>query len=308
MLREVSKSAKAVFKDLDLGKSEVVTGFATYNTPDRDKDIANQGMFAKSWQEFKDVRNFLNHDKTQAPGKILKLWDDSEHAYAHTKMGSHTLGQDVLKQIDEGIITDSSYVMIPLKQKSLTTGGSSFTEVFHKEVSYLTHWGAHPESKIKAVRKEAFSVIPEEVAKELNSSEMNFLRDFIGSQQTNLVQLVSFAATVGEDSDLYRWVHDCIGSLSYSIYSFKNQLHWYKPREKSWANEAQQRLEVLKSFIKNTRASDHAIKEAEAEARFIEGILKATSTQSSNEGTPEQQKGANDEAVNLQLLNLSMLF
>lgn len=154
MYKEVYKSVSGGYTDVDLNKGEAVIKFATYGSADRDGDIANKGMFTKSWNEFKDVRLFKNHDKTLAPGKILKMWDDDKHAYAHVKFGQSTLGQDTLKDVHDQIVTDSSYLFVPQKYKELPNGGYSFTEVFHKEVSVLTHWGAHPESKIKSVRKE----------------------------------------------------------------------------------------------------------------------------------------------------------
>lgn len=308
MFKEVKKAASDAIRDVDLGKGEAVINFATYVSKDRDGDKANQGMFTKSWNEFKDVRFFKNHDKNTGPGKILKLWDDSEHAKSHVKFGTHTEGQDVLKQMDEGIIKDASYLFVPMKGTPFTTGGYNYTEVFHKEVSALTHWGAHPESKVQAVKKSAESLlIPGDIAKELSTMELNFLREFIADSNAKMIQLVQFAATVSEDSDLYRWVHDVIGSLSYSIYSYKNQLVWNKPREKSWEAEAQERLTKLKSFIKNTSASDATILEVEKEAEFIEGLIKCANGTQSSISTQEQQTGGNDEAEAIALLNLQML-
>lgn len=311
MYKEVYKAAKAVMKDVDLEKREVVTGFATYGTRDRDKDRANQGMFTKSWQEFKDVRVFENHDKTKAPGKIQKLWDDKEGAYAHVKMGRHTLGNDTLLQIQDEIITDSSYLFVPQKGKAFADGGYDYTEVFHKEVSFLTHWGSHPESKIKAVAKSADEItLSPDVLKELTNDEVNYLKNFISAYNGNLQSLVTFGLGLNENSDLYVWVNEMISRVSDNISNFKYKIMWYGPKQKSENDELMNRLAKLKSFCTNSTASDDCIQNVLKEAEQIEVLLseQTESTQSSRQSTLEQQKGANDSnLLQLQLLNLSML-
>jgi len=310
MYKEVRKSAQNVYKDVDLEKRQVVTAFATYGSKDRDGDIANKGMFTKSWKEFTDVRVFENHDKTKAPGKIDELWDDDKQAYAKIKMGRHTLGNDTLLQIQDEIIKDSSYLFVPQKGKDLGSGNYSYTEVFHKEVSVLTHWGAHPESKIKAVAKAAgdFTLAPE-ILKELSSDEVVYLKNFIAAYNSNLQDLVTFSQGLNENSDLWVWVNDMISRVSDQISNFKYKIMWYGPKQKSENDELINRLTKLKSFCSNSKASDECIQNILKEANEIETLLSGqpVSTQSSTESTREQQKGSNDSnLLNLQLLNLSM--
>jgi hypothetical protein len=310
MYKEVRKAASGSFTNVDLDKREVVTQFATYGTRDRDRDQANQGMFTKSWNEFKDVRVFKNHQKELAPGKILKLWDDEKGASSLVKMGRDTLGNDTLLQIQDEIITDSSYLFVPMKGKAFNDGGYNYTEVFHKEVSFLTHWGAHPESKIKAVAKAAgdFS-ISEEVLKELSTDEVQYLRNFITGYTNNLQDLITFSQGLNETSDLWVWVNDMISRVSEQIANFKYKIMWYGPKQKAENNELIQRLAKLKSFCKNSTASDECIQNVLKEADYMENLLsgQTESTQSSGLSTQEQQKGANDsKLLHLQLLNLSM--
>lgn len=308
MYKEVRKAANGGFTDVDLKKGESVIAFATYNSRDRDKDMANQGMFTKSWNEFKDVRLFKNHDKNTGPGKILKLWDDSNQAYSHTKFGTHTEGQDTLKQIAEGIITDSSYLFVPIKYDPLPGGGYSYKEVFHKEVSVLTHWGAHPESKIKTVQKSFEGVeFAEAVLKELSNDEMQYLRALIGNQSAVLQDMTLFAQMLNENSDLYTWVNYTIAEISRTIADFKYKVKWYGPQQKSENDEILQRIAKMKSFVNNSTASDECIIGVKAQLKELESLMAPVSTQSS-ESTPEQQKGEkNDPALELALLNLSML-
>jgi HK97 family phage prohead protease len=145
-------------KGIEKGKREAVLAFATYNSMDRDEDIASQGMFTKSVKEsFADIRMYLNHDPKQSPGRPMDIWEDNNHAYAKSYMGTHTLGEDTLKMMDEGIITDVSYGFDPIKAAPVkkNSKGRKFTEVKLWEYSPLTHWGAHPGSYVQSVVKSA---------------------------------------------------------------------------------------------------------------------------------------------------------
>jgi HK97 family phage prohead protease len=310
MTIKTHKAAANSITDVDLGKRTAVTAYATYGSLDRDKDRAHRGMFTKSWQEFSDVRVFLNHDKTQAPGKLSEgsvtksMWEDEKHAYAKMWFGTHTLGDDTLKMMDEGIITDSSYWFVPTKYSKNEAGGYNFTEVFLKEVSVLTHWGAHPESKIVAVQKAANDIeVGEAILKQLNSDEVAYLRQFVGSLNQNLLSLVSFSAGLPETSDIYTWVNSLIGDISYTVSRFKDRLVW---GQKCWTpDELTQRLAKFKSFIKNTTASDDAIKTVLKEAEELETFLMMEDTHKVAQPTEQSKSSGNDDA--LALLNIKML-
>lgn len=305
------KSAKDSISDVDLNKREAIVAFATYNTPDRDKDIANQGMFKKSWQEFTDVLLFENHDKLRVPGKILKLWDDPNNAHAHIQLGRDTLGNDTLLRIQDGIMKNSSYLFYPLKYDPIKGGGMSVKEAFHKEVSLLTHWGAHPESRVTAVAKQASEVtIHDAIEKQLNSDEVIFLRNHVRTLNANLIDLVAFSVNLNESSDLYYWVNDMVASLSYSIQRFKDRLVW---GQKEWnGEELSDRLSKLKSFANNSTASDECIQGILKEAGEIENILLIGTVESTLAATKKALKqptedSTGDTDTEIQLLNLNML-
>jgi len=303
------KAAANSIKDVDLGKRTAVTAFATYKSLDRDKDRSFKGMFTKSWNEFTDTRVFLNHDKTQAPGKIFgddfkkSLWEDENHAYAKMWFGTHTLGDDVLKQMDEGIIKDSSFWFVPLKYDKNEAGGYNLREVLQKDVSVLTHWGAHPESKIVAVQKAASDLLPApEVLKQLTQDEISFLRDFINGFNEDLISLINFAAQLNETSDIYTWVNSIISDLSYTITRFKGQLVY---GQKSWTiDELSERLSRLKSFCRNTTASDECIQNVLKEAEGIESLLLMADTP---EAAQPEEQSKSSESDNLTLMNIKLL-
>lgn len=177
MIKEIALKVK----DISIQSREAVLAHATYGTLDKDQDRANRGMFDKSWKENMHLlRYFLNHDKKQAPGRAIRAWDDDEHAYTQVKHGTHTLGEDVLKMIDEGVIVGVSYGFVPVKQRKIQNKGFDYFEVTHLETSVLTHWGAHDDSHVVAVKK-AFN---DNQAKELHESIARmekFIRDTTAS-------------------------------------------------------------------------------------------------------------------------------
>lgn len=165
------KEINLTLKDIDTGKREAVLAHATYKSMDRDGDRAHRGMFDKSWQyRFQDLRYFLNHDRKQAPGKPIRAWDDPDHAYTQVKHGTHTLGEDVLKMLDEGIIVAVSCGFDPTKQRKIPQKGYDYLEAFHGETSVLTHWAAHDESKVISVIKSAEQVVEDNKIKELSDA------------------------------------------------------------------------------------------------------------------------------------------
>ncbi len=310
------KSASNSIMDVDLGKRTALTAYATYGTLDRDKDRAHKGMFTKSWQEFKDVRIFLNHDKTQAPGKLYdgntttSLWEDDKHAYAKMWMGTHTLGSDVLKMMDEKVITDSSYYMVPIKYDKNESGGYNYREVFQKEVSVLTHWGAHPESKILAVQKSA--------------DIYKYSGDFsVGDVVTPLPGMEHMT----EQAGMKMIVVERNGYGSYTFYAVKlpdGSVHkWYRSDEimpagenaistllsaeaaMNMKKELSSRLNTLKSFCQNTTASDDAIQKVLKEAESIEQLLMMDDTLLP--GQVKEQSESSSNRLGLELLNIKML-
>ena len=183
------KSIKFEKKDIDKGSRTAVIAFATYNNIDRDGDVIRRGAFTKSWNEAKsDIRFFLNHDKTQVPGRPLEFWEDDTHAYAKAYLGTHTLGEDTLKMMDEGIITDSSFGFLPIPERTgkIPGKGREFKGVIQKEFSVLTHWGANPLSGVKEVRKD-FSSELTEIKEHLDIME-KFCRNTTATDQS--IQLV----------------------------------------------------------------------------------------------------------------------
>jgi HK97 family phage prohead protease len=248
----ITKAIDLSVKDIDLAKREAVIAFATYKTLDLDEDLSTRGMFDKSWRENQGiVRYFLNHDKKQAPGKIEQLWDDDSHAFARVKHGTHTIGDDVLKQLDEGIIVAASFGFDPIKYKDIKGKGKQFIEVKHYEVSALTHWGAHTDSGPVAVRKAAsehnFKL------KSLSQPEQDLLMLLIGNGMNSIQAAIDVATQLEPDSDLYTFVMWFISRHAEIIGGLRSELR-YGMKEKM-----ESQISKMQKFIRNTTASDECI-------------------------------------------------
>jgi HK97 family phage prohead protease len=184
------KATKFKTKDIDTARRTAVLAFATYNTEDRDKDIARKGMFTKSWSEsFDDIRYFKNHNKDIPIGTIDRFEEDDTHAYAIVKMGDWTDADDMLKMMAAGAATNNSYGFDPVKSINRKDKGKErgreFLEAKLWEISTLTHWGSHPASKVVEVKKEESEMKME--IKELKESIDNmesFCRNTSASDET----------------------------------------------------------------------------------------------------------------------------
>lgn len=233
-------------------------------------------MFDKSWSNHSSmVRYFLNHKKDQAPGKILRLWDDAEHAYAQVKHGTHTLGEDVLKQLDEGIIVAASFGFDPVKYKDIKGKGKDFLEVKHYEVSVLSHWGAHSDSGPVATVK-ALERGPGKL-KQLSEVEQALLTTLMSNCMDNLQEAFTVASQLDPDSDLYTWVMWFISRHAEIVGSMRAEMR-YGMKEKMDGQIAK-----LQKFIRNTTASDECIADAQ---KSLNSLLQynsdtATTTDSS---------------------------
>lgn len=182
------KGGSFELKEINKGERSAVIAFATYNNIDRTNDILKKGAFAKSWNESKnDIRLFLNHDPNLAIGKNMDLWEDDNHAYTKAWMGTHTLGEDTLKMLDEGIISDSSFGFKTVKANNIEVKGQKvreLKELKHYEVSALTHWGANPMSKVQTVTK-GLNIDIEELKASIARME-KFCRNTTASDETIL--------------------------------------------------------------------------------------------------------------------------
>lgn len=131
------KSGPLEVSDLDRERRTAVIAHAVYNNVDRFGDISRKGMFNKSWNETKasDIRFDVDHDRNKQPGLTKSVWEDEQKAYTKVSFGTHTLGQDTMLMMDEGIIRGASFEFITEKKATLILNKRKVREL--KEVKHL---------------------------------------------------------------------------------------------------------------------------------------------------------------------------
>lgn len=163
------KSITFELKDLDKSKRTAIIAHAAYDNIDFTKDISRKGMFTKSWQESKsDISFYLNHNDEQAPGKVVDVYEDDKFAYTKAWLGTHTLGNDVLTMMDEGVIKKASFGYATVKSNRLKIKDQSIRELIeakHFETSVLTKMPANMKAGVMSVTK-AFEGVTDKEIKE----------------------------------------------------------------------------------------------------------------------------------------------
>lgn len=152
-------------------KQGIVTGyFSRFNNVDSDGDIIMPKAFTKTIKENGPnssnprIKHLLNHNPSEPLGKILSLKEDSVGLTYESQIGTHSLGQDFIKMVESGLITEHSIGFQILKRnqiqsfedymKNPTKGWYEITEVKLYEGSSLTAWGANPLTPITSLKSE----------------------------------------------------------------------------------------------------------------------------------------------------------
>lgn len=305
-------------KDLDKSKRTAIIKFASYGTLDRDNDMSTKGMFTRSWNNApQDIRFFLNHEKKQAPGRPEAFsdgrpafWEDESGAYARVKLGTHTLGEDVLKMMDEGIITNNSFGFDPIQSTQIKDKGKMFKEVKLWEVSVLTHWGAHPDSTVMEVHK-----------------NKKGQKDYMGRfEKGDDVMVRPGYEHDPSHAGVEMEIMECFGNYEpygnshfYSVELPDGSIHkWYRGDELIPTlndNDAQEesaemaamdvQIQLLEKFCKNTSASDATIIKMQAELEEIKSARQLLNNTAVTRKRNDPAASVNNEfAGALQLLTL----
>lgn len=158
----------ASIKDVD-GKKGIVTGyFAKFDNVDADGDIIRKGAFTKSILETGPastqprIKHFLNHDTSKPLGKLISLDEDAFGLAYESQIGTHALGQDFIKQVESGLITEHSIGYQTMKRNQLqdyqdymknpALGYQELTDVKLWEGSSLQSWGSNSKTPLTGLK------------------------------------------------------------------------------------------------------------------------------------------------------------
>ena len=151
----LTKNISQTIKDVDV-KQGIVTGyFSKFGNIDSDGDIIQKGAYTKTISEsFQRIKHLLDHDRTKAVGVIQVLKEDDFGLYYESKAGRHTLGQDFLLMAEDGIISEHSVGIYPIKQAKGEGGSNVITEVRMLEGSSLQTWGANEHTPLTGIKSD----------------------------------------------------------------------------------------------------------------------------------------------------------
>ena len=155
---------------LDLSvKQGLVTGyFSKFNNVDSDGDIIRPGAFTKTIREngpqssLPRIKHLMNHDPSLPLGVLKSLTEDSYGLLYESQIGSHEGGEDFIKMVESGLITEHSIGFKIIKRnqiqsyenylKNPSAGQYEITEIKLFEGSSLTAWGANPLTPITSLK------------------------------------------------------------------------------------------------------------------------------------------------------------
>lgn len=150
-------------------KQGIVTGyFSKFNNVDGDGDIIRPGAFTKTIKEqgpesaLPRIKHLLNHDPSLPLGVLKSLTEDAYGLAYESQIGSHEGGEDFIKMVESGLITEHSIGFKIIKRnqiqsyenylKNPSAGQFEITEIKLYEGSSLTAWGANPLTPITSLK------------------------------------------------------------------------------------------------------------------------------------------------------------
>ena len=169
-------------KDLDIRERKVAVYLSKFDSLDSDFDIIRKGAFTKSLQERgvdsssnRKIAFLRHHDWEKQIGKFLELKEDDYGLYAVGQLGRSTMGEDALRDYEDGIIKEHSigfqYIkdkMNFVEDKSMKSGGfHEIKELKLYEGSAVT-FGSNEFTYVVDVKGENKSQLLERLRDDLN--------------------------------------------------------------------------------------------------------------------------------------------
>jgi len=273
------KSMPLELSDMDTAKRTAVIRHSVYDNIDRAGDISCKGMFNKSWRERKaeDIIFDIDHDRTQQPGLVKKTWEDKSGAFSGVWFGNHTLGNDTMLMMDEGIMRGASFEFITEKKSFVEVKGKRVRKL--QEVQHLATTATlslppiNPLASVISVTK-AGEIIPDIEVKALTQSEVDMLKRLATIDMQTLQNMIELAGSVDKTSDLYTWILWQVSRRADMMGEIRSQLKYNSGELKALKDH----VLLMEKFCRNTTASDDCIQSVEAEIKAANEILEQYDT------------------------------
>jgi HK97 family phage prohead protease len=140
-MQQLQKSPQdflAGVKDMDPKQGIVMGYLSAFNNMDSDNDIILPGAFTKTIMEMGPespkprIRYYLDHNPSKALGVFTVLKEDTKGLYYEAKVGDHALGQDFIKMVESGLITEHS-IGYGVVRKTVTNPDADW----HEQITHL---------------------------------------------------------------------------------------------------------------------------------------------------------------------------
>ncbi len=158
-------SLSASIKDVDRRKGIITGYFAHFNSLDSDGDIILPGAFTKTIRERGPnssqprIKHLRNHLVYEPIGVLTELKEDKAGLAYESRPGTHFIGQDTIKMIESGVITEHSFGFDTIR-KEQKSDARYLIELLQWEGSSLTAWGANERTGVammKSMGKDAYA-------------------------------------------------------------------------------------------------------------------------------------------------------
>jgi HK97 family phage prohead protease len=161
----------ASVKDIDGKKGIIVGYFADFDTWDSDNDLIPFGAFTKTIGERGPnskqprIKHLRNHFIYEPVGVLTSLKEEAKGLYYESQPGTHSIGQDTVKMIESGIITEHSFGFDVIRKEVINPDADWYQqkrkllEIKMWEGSSLTAWGANERTgaaTMKSMGKDAY--------------------------------------------------------------------------------------------------------------------------------------------------------
>lgn len=143
--------------DVDVKKRVIKGYFSIFGNEDSDKDIIEPGAYQKTIAENMRIKHLYQHDPRQPLSGVkngtLKIWEDNLGLAFESHISDTTLGRDVVKLYEDGVIDEHS-VGIQVVKSVKKNGIRHISEVKMWEGSTVT-WGANSSALVTEIKFDA---------------------------------------------------------------------------------------------------------------------------------------------------------
>ena len=157
-MEKIYQYKNIAFDVKDVDSSGIISGyFSAFDVVDAYNEVVVKGAFKKTIREQGPnsaqprIKHLLNHDVSLPVGKLIELKEDSYGLLYRSQVGTHSVGVDVMKMIESGLITEHSIGYRTVKYNQVAEwdkvkegeAARELTELKLYEGSSLTGWGVN---------------------------------------------------------------------------------------------------------------------------------------------------------------------